>query len=75
MNNKNLWSNLELLRFHDQVKFVIQNFEDYEYAKDVCNRYKLSIKSVKYYFPPVFDVQNPQELVKWILDDKLPVRP
>lgn len=74
MHYKNLWSNLDHLRIHDQVKFVIQDLEDYEYAKEVCKNHHLFAKVGEVLFSPVFGVLNPQELVNWILNDKLPVR-
>lgn len=74
MDHKNLWSNLTHLRQHDQVKFVIQNFEDYQFAKDICHQYQLFDKVSEVLFSPVFGVLEPQELVNWLLNDQLPVR-
>ena len=74
MSHKNLWSNLDILRSHDQVKFVIQNIEDYQYAKDVCKKYQLFDKVEEVLFSPVFGILNPQDLVEWMLNDCLPVR-
>lgn len=74
MSEKNLWTNLEHLHHHDQVKFVIQDLEDYMYAKEVCSKYKLYDKVSEVLFSPVFGTLNPQLLVNWILEDKLPVR-
>lgn len=74
MDHKNLWTNLDLLRSKDQVKFVIQDGEDYAYAKAICEKHQLFTKVDEVLFSPVFGVLNPQELVQWILNDKLPVR-
>jgi 7-carboxy-7-deazaguanine synthase len=74
MHSKNLWANMDHLRFHDQVKFVIQDSDDYQYAKDICSRYQLFDKVSEVLYSPVFGVLHPQELVKWILEDRLPVR-
>ncbi len=74
MDHKNLWTNLDHLRSHDQVKFVIQDFKDYEYAKKICHQYLLFKKVREVLFSPVFGVLNPQELTAWILNDQLPVR-
>lgn len=74
MDHKNRWSNLDHLRSHDQVKFVIQDLQDYEYAKDICKNYQLFNKVNEILFSPVFGILNPQELVQWILEDQLPVR-
>lgn len=76
MNHKNLWTNFDHLRFHDQVKFVIQDYKDYQYAKDICYKYHLfeKVGEGRGAVFPVFDVLFPQQLVTWILEDKLPVR-
>lgn len=74
MEHKNLWSNLEYLRSFDQVKFVIQDLQDYDYAKEICRKYQLFTKVEEVLFSPVFGMLNPQDLVAWILDDKLSVR-
>ncbi len=74
MSAKNLWPNLPLLRPHDEVKFVIQNREDYLFAKNICAQYDLFQRPMHPLFSPVHDVCNSQDLVAWILEDKLPVR-
>ena len=71
---KNHWANLERLRPHDQVKFVIQDRGDYEFARDVLARYDLAARSAAVLFSPVHGVLNPQELAAWILADRLAVR-
>lgn len=74
MDHKNLWSNLKRLRTHDEVKFVIQDYQDYLYAKNICDQYQLFSAVKEVLFSPVFGILNPQELVKWVLEDQLPVR-
>ncbi len=76
MKHKNLWDNLSLLRPIDEVKFVLANREDFEYAKAVCEKYCLFdvLKRGNILFSPVHGVLNAQDLVQWILSDKLPVR-
>lgn len=74
MSHKNLWSNLEHLRQQDEVKFVIADRIDYEYAKEVCAKHNLFAKVNEVLFSPVFGRQNSAELVTWILADRLPVR-
>lgn len=74
MSHKNLWTNLDILRPHDQVKFVIQDAQDYAYAKNVCEKYRLFDKVQEVLFSPVFGVLHSQDLVSWILQDQLPVR-
>lgn len=74
MEKKNYWANLEQLKPLDEVKFVIKDHTDYEYAKDVCQRFGLYNRSNPPLFSPVFEALDPKMLVGWILHDKLPVR-
>jgi 7-carboxy-7-deazaguanine synthase len=71
---RNHWPNLDLLRPRDEVKFVIQDRADYEYAKDVVARYNLTARVAAILFSPVHGVLPAAELAAWILADKLPVR-
>ena len=64
----------ERLRPHDQVKFVIQDRADYEFARDVMNRYDLFDEAEAVLFSPVHGVLDPKQLAEWILADRLPVR-
>lgn len=68
------WPNLDLVAPHDELKFVIKDREDYEYARDVVRRYDLSARVAAVLFSPVHGVQDPKALAEWILEDKLPVR-
>ncbi len=74
MHEKNLWENMDTLQKHHEVKFVIADKADYAFAKDVCARYHLYDKVHSVLFAPVFGELDPQQLVGWILEDKLPVR-
>ncbi len=71
---RNHWPNLDLLNPHDEVKFVIQDRADYEFAKDVAGRYDLARRSAAVLFSPVHGVLEPKQLAAWILEDRLPVR-
>ncbi|MBI4853066.1 MAG: radical SAM protein [Acidobacteria bacterium] len=70
--DKNLWSNLEFLTFQDEIKFVIADRKDYEWAKEVIEKY--SLKTFKLLFSCVYGSLEPKLLVEWILSDALPVR-
>lgn len=74
MEDKNLWSNLNHLRLNDEVKFVILNREDYEFAKKICDRYQLFQREIPPLFSPVHQEMEAKELVEWILNDQIPVR-
>jgi 7-carboxy-7-deazaguanine synthase len=68
------WPNLDQLSPHDEVKFVIQDRTDFEYAREVVRRYQLEQRTAAVLFSPVHGVLPPSELARWILDDHLPVR-
>jgi len=70
----NDWSNLERLRPHDEVKFVIKDREDYVYARDVIARHDLVRRAAAIHVSPVHGVMNPRLLSEWVLADHLPVR-
>ena len=68
------WPNLDRLSPHDEVKFVIADRKDFDYACDVVARYDLTARAAAVLFSPVHGVQQPAELARWILDARLPVR-
>jgi len=71
---RNHWPNLDLLTPADQVKFVIQNRADYEFAQQVIVRHQLDTRCEAVLCSPVHDVLAPRDLASWILADNLPVR-
>jgi len=68
------WPNLDQLSPHDEVKFVIQDRADFDYARGVVRRYRLDQRAAAILFSPVHGVLAPGDLARWILDDRLPVR-
>jgi 7-carboxy-7-deazaguanine synthase len=68
------WPNLDQLSPHDEVKFVIQDRADFDYARGVVRRYRLDERAAAILFSPVHGVLAPSDLARWILDDRLPVR-
>jgi 7-carboxy-7-deazaguanine synthase len=70
---KNLWGNLQYLKPKDEVKFVLCDRSDYDWAKQVLTERALNDKC-SVLFSPVYQQVNPTELAEWILQDKLPVR-
>ena len=72
MEEKNDWRIIKNLQKHDEIKFVIGNKQDYEWAKDKIEQFNLHNKNLL--FSPVHDVLNPKELSEWILNDGLKVR-
>ena len=71
---KNHWPNLDRLRSTDEVKFVIKDRADYEYARDVVAKHKLPGRCAAILFSPVHGVQDAKQLAEWVLADRLPVR-
>jgi 7-carboxy-7-deazaguanine synthase len=68
------WGNLDRLTSHDEVKFVIKDRADYEYARDIVSRHGLQGKVAAVHFSPVHGVLDPKTLSEWVLADRLPVR-
>jgi 7-carboxy-7-deazaguanine synthase len=68
------WSNLERLSSTDEVKFVVRDRADYEYARDVTSRLQLDRKVGAVLFSPVHGMLDPRTLSEWVLSDRLPVR-
>lgn len=71
---KNDWSNIELLTDRDEVKFVIRDRADYEFARDVLRRHGLDARCAAVLFSPVHGALAPKDLAGWILQDRLPTR-
>ncbi len=71
---KNHWENLDALAPHDEVKFVIQDRPDYEFALDVIARHDLASRCAAILFAPVHGVLAPQTLSEWMLADRSPAR-
>ncbi|QEI13175.1 7-carboxy-7-deazaguanine synthase QueE [Cellvibrio japonicus] len=71
---RNRWENIPLLGEQDQVKFVICNREDYEWARFKLDEYELASRAGEVLFSPSHGQVKPVELAEWILADNLPVR-
>lgn len=67
------WQNIKYLTKRDEVKFVLHSRSDYEWAKDVIGKYRLS-EIAQVLMGTVFDALLPSTVAQWILDDNLPVR-
>jgi 7-carboxy-7-deazaguanine synthase len=67
------WDNLDALKPTDEIKFVIKDRPDYEWAATIVTRHDLGRRG-PVLFSPVFGVLESHTLAKWLLDDRLPVR-
>ena len=70
---RNLWSNLELLRSTDELKLVIADEADYRWARELVRERELH-RRCPVHFSPVAGTLQPAELAGWILRDRLSVR-
>lgn len=73
MVKKNRYENIEKLKLTDEVKFVIADRDDYEWSKEMIEKYDLTTKC-HILFSPVFSSIQPVTLAEWILEDTLPVK-
>jgi 7-carboxy-7-deazaguanine synthase len=71
--SRNLWSNLDHLLPRDQVKIVIADRADYDWAVAAVREHDLARRCMVL-FSPVHGQLHPRELAEWILADRLPVR-
>ena len=71
--HRNHWSNLQILQPHDELKFVIKNRKDYDWALDIVRKNELE-ERFKLLFSPVFHEMNNRELAEWLLEDKVQAR-
>jgi 7-carboxy-7-deazaguanine synthase len=72
-SDHNLWPNIDLLTPRDEVKFVLLDRADYDWAREVVRRYDL-LRRCTVLFSPVHDRLAPTELAGWMLADRLDVR-
>ena len=70
---KNDWNNIRYLLPHDQVKFVLCDEADYQWAKNILEEYQLASRC-QVLFSPSYEQLRANELADWILRDQLAVR-
>ena len=73
-STKNHWPNLDRLRSADEVKFVVKDRADYEYAREAVARHALIGRCAAVHLSPVHGVLDPRQLAAWVLEDRLKVR-
>jgi 7-carboxy-7-deazaguanine synthase len=78
-SSKNLWSNLEHLTARDELKFVVKDRSDYEWAREVIRERELNRRLEEgtlraIHLSPVWGELELSALAGWILEDRLPVR-
>lgn len=70
---RNRWENLAQLTPHDEIKFVLADRADYDWARDVIQSRRLA-QICPILFSPVQGELPPAQLAEWVLADRLPVR-
>lgn len=82
-SDKNLWDNLQYLTDNDQIKIVIANRDDYDWAVSMLHEHQLHERCGVVWFSPMFNIEDTKKsdvpmlatkLAEWILADGLPVR-
>ena len=73
-HTRNRWENIAHLTPRDEVKFVLADRADYEWARDVVREHALAERVGDVLMSCVFGELSPRDLVAWTLEDALPVR-
>ena len=73
-SHRNLWSNLEHLTARDEIKFVIADRADYEWAREAIRSRNLAARVNALLLSPVLGELEPVRLAQWMLEDRLPAR-
>ena len=71
-DKNNFWPNLSKIKTNDEIKFVIQDFEDFSWSVDIIEKYQLNQNQIL--FSPVYNVLESEQLAEWILKHQLNVR-
>ncbi|MBF0467737.1 MAG: radical SAM protein [Desulfamplus sp.] len=73
--SRNLLQNIDLLGENDEIKFVIANRTDYEFARNlIINTELQKLGALRIHLSPVYGEIQPEILASWILDDRLGAR-
>lgn len=73
-SQRNDWTNIDRLAPSDEVKFVLKDRADYEFAREAVAQHRLVGRVAAVHFSPVHGVLEPRPLAEWILQDGLQVR-
>ncbi len=73
-SRRNRWENVAHLSSRDEVKIVLADRADYEWAKGVIEEHGLERRVNEVLLSPVWGELDPKDLVKWVLEDDMPVR-
>ena len=73
-SHRNRWENIEHLTQRDEVKVVLSDHADYDWAKAVIQEHDLASRVNAVLLSCVWGELDPKDLVQWVLEDRLPVR-
>jgi 7-carboxy-7-deazaguanine synthase len=73
-SHKNNLSNLKILSPHDQIKFVLTDRTDYEFAKEIMVSQWPAAPPIPVFFSPAHQRLNPADLAEWMLGDRINAR-
>jgi 7-carboxy-7-deazaguanine synthase len=73
-SHRNRWSNLAHVGPRDEIKFVLAHRADYEWMRDTIRERHLADRTPNLLASTVFGALAPRDLVRWVLEDRLPVR-
>jgi 7-carboxy-7-deazaguanine synthase len=73
-SHRNRWENIDFLTRRDEVKIVLADRIDYEWAKSILRERRLADRVNAVLLGCVWGELDPKDLVQWVLQDKLPVR-
>ena len=71
-DKNNFWPNLAKIKPNDEIKFVIQDYDDFSWSIDIIKEYQLNQSQIL--FSPVYNVLASEQLAEWILKHQLNVR-
>jgi len=71
---RNLWSNLTHCGQHDQIKFVLCDRQDYDWARLKCDEYNLPERVGEVWFSPSDNELSPRDLADWMVADRVSAR-
>lgn len=71
--SNNHWPNIDALRPTDEVKFVLADRGDYEWARHAIRKHRID-RRCAIHLSPVWDALEPAQLASWVLQDGLPAR-
>jgi 7-carboxy-7-deazaguanine synthase len=73
-HERNRWENLDVLTARDEIKIVLADRRDYEWARDAIRSHRLHERVGHVLLSCVFGSIDPKDVVKWMIDDALPAK-